>query len=37
VRVHWTPEAQAQLKAIHERIAQESPMVARQVVDSLIG
>lgn len=35
MRVHWTPEARAQLKAIHKRIAQESPKVAQQVVERL--
>jgi len=37
MRVHWTPEARAQLKAIHERIAQESPKVAQQVVARLVS
>lgn len=32
MRVHWTPEAKAQLAGIHSYIAQESPLVARQVV-----
>ncbi len=37
MRVHWTPEARAQLKAIHERIARESSKVAQQVVARLVS
>lgn len=32
MRVHWTPEANAQLIGIRNYIAQESPLVAKQVI-----
>ncbi len=32
MRIHWTPEAKAQLAGIHSYIAQESPWVAKQVI-----
>ena len=35
MRVHWTPEARVQLVGIHNYIAQESPSVAKQVVQRI--
>jgi len=37
MRIQWTPEARAQLRAIHEHIAQESPKIAQQVVERLLS
>lgn len=37
MRVQWTPEARAQLRAIHEHIAQESSKIALQVVGRLLS
>jgi toxin ParE1/3/4 len=37
MRIRWTPEARAQLKAIHEHIAQESPKIAQQVIGRLLS
>lgn len=36
VRLHWTPEALARLRAIQAYIAQESPEAARRTVTRLI-
>lgn len=35
MRIHWTPEAKAQLAGIHSYIAQESPLVAKQVIQRI--
>lgn len=35
MRVHWTPEAKAQLKQIEAYIAQDSPNVARRTITRL--
>lgn len=35
MRVHWTPEAKVQLVGIHSYIAQESPLIAKQVVQRI--
>ena len=35
MRIHWTSEAKAQLAGIHSYIAQESPLVAKQVIQRI--
>ena len=35
MRVHWTPETKAQLAGIRSYIAQESPSVAKQVIQRI--
>ncbi|MGB9430262.1 MAG: type II toxin-antitoxin system RelE/ParE family toxin [Gammaproteobacteria bacterium] len=35
MRVHWTPEARAQLVGIHDYIAQESSSVAKRVTQRI--
>lgn len=35
MRVHWTVEAKAQLKAIETHIAQDSPVVAKRTITQL--
>jgi len=35
MRVHWTPEAKAQLKAIEAYIAQDSPPAAKRTIRRL--
>lgn len=35
MRVHWTDTAQRHLDAIHQYIAQDSPVYARRMVDRL--
>jgi addiction module RelE/StbE family toxin len=37
MRIQWTPEARAQLRAIHEHIAQESPKIAQQVIERVLS
>ena len=37
MRIDWTPYAQADLVAIHDYIAQDSPLEAMRVVNRLIG
>ena len=37
MRVHWTPEAKAQLKAIEAYIAKDSPGVAKRTITCLAG
>jgi len=37
MRIDWTPYAQADLVAIHEYIAQDSPLEATRMVNRLIG
>ena len=37
MRVHWTNTAVEHLLAIYERIARDSRLYARQVIDRLIG
>lgn len=35
MKVHWTPEARVQLAGIHSYIAQESPLIAKQVIQRI--
>lgn len=35
MRVHWTPEAKAQLAGIRNYIAKESPLIANQVIQRI--
>jgi len=36
MKLHWTPEARVQLKAIEAYIAQDSPAAARRTVTRLL-